>query len=193
MANWAYTAYVIEGPKDTLNKIYSAIKTHTVREGSDEWWEGNILDALDSSWEDLKDEGEALYMRGFIEDFNLEDNTLHINATEAYGLTHFHVALEHIFKDIKVYWIVEGNEDEIYCTNDKEGKYFSERYYVDVSIDGKDEIEYFSTREEVYKWLSTFSDGEIKSKEDAEAYNRKHEDLGDEYDNYVHIYEYTVV
>lgn len=46
MANWAFTEYAIEGPKETLQKIEQAILHHDMEEGSSKDWEGNILNAF---------------------------------------------------------------------------------------------------------------------------------------------------
>ena len=62
MANWAITDYVIEGSKESLKRIYDAIKNHEVEEESDNDWEGNILNALGIDWD------RELYMRGFMLD-----------------------------------------------------------------------------------------------------------------------------
>ena len=54
MANWAMTAYVIEGDKQVLEKIHHAIKHPKVIKDSSEGWEGNVLAALGIEWENRK-------------------------------------------------------------------------------------------------------------------------------------------
>ena len=68
MPNWAYTSYAIEGPKEDLQKIEQAILHPEVKEGSDESWEGNVLNTLGSKWVGRdQDRKNGLYMRGFID------------------------------------------------------------------------------------------------------------------------------
>ena len=66
MANWAFTEYVIEGPKEILLRIENAILHPIQPEGADENWEGGVLKALGLTWEERKPDGTGKYMRGFI-------------------------------------------------------------------------------------------------------------------------------
>ena len=141
MANWASTDYVIEGPKETLKKIYDAIQHPDTSEG-DNGWEGGVLKALGITWKERQSDGSGYYMRGFIQDpesveFNPEtDKVLTFYAEEAWGATDFNEVLEKEFPDIKVYYNVIEEGEEIYATNDKEGKYFTDRFIVDTCING---------------------------------------------------------
>lgn len=204
MANWASTSYVIEGPKETLQLIYHAIKEHPVQEGSSDNWEGNILHALGIEWEkrEIHEEGNeihfsGLYMRGFIDiEMAMYDENLSIlrfGAEEAWGITDFRIALKSKFPDIKVYFIVEEPAGEIYATNDKEGKYFTERYFVDTAIDNIYNFEYFSNEEDMWKWLDEWTNGRVKSKEDVGKFNDHYEDSGTDDENFIHIYEFAIV
>jgi hypothetical protein len=201
MANWASSSYVIEGPAKTLKKIYKAIKHPVVQEKSSEDWEGNVLLTLGINWEhytpivtennEIKSTG--YYLRGFIEECSFENNTIRINAEEAWGLTDFQKLLKQAFPDIKIYWITEEEGGEVYCTNDKEGKYFPERYYVDICIDDKYNSEYFETEEQVYDWLSRLTNGAINNEKDAMQFNERHKENHTDDENWIHIYKYTVV
>ena len=68
MANWACTDYIIEGPDEILLKITEAIKHPVVTPGSDETWEGNVLNTLGIKWKGRQPDGSGYYMRGFIQD-----------------------------------------------------------------------------------------------------------------------------
>lgn len=206
MANWAITNYVIEGPKEDLQKIYDAIKVHDVENGSSEDWEGNILNALGIDWErhnverqdDGKIECSGLYMRGFIYDepeLDLNKEVLSFMCEEAWGLTDFRIPLREHFPEITVYWQVEEEGCDVFATNDEEGKYFPERYYIDVYIKDEDnqdcffdDSEYFSDKEEALMWLSEKTNGKVKSKEDIAKFNEEHE-TGEQF---ISWHEYTV-
>ena len=146
MANWADTSYVIEGPIETLMKIEQAILNHPVKEGSDEQWEGNILEALGIKWEDRNvNPKEGLYMRGFINEDTLEysrDTALHFSAMEAWGVTDFYKALMQGLPGIKVYWCTVEEGEEVFATNDTEGYHFPERFHVEICLDGEYSIEH---------------------------------------------------
>lgn len=186
MANWASTDYVIEGSKESLTKIYEAIKHPDTSEGS-KGWEGGVLKALGIKWDKKK------YLRGFIQDveeFNPEeDYNLSFYAEEAWGVTDFDEILKNNFPDIKVYWRTEEPGMEVYETNDVEGEYFNERYYVDTCINDNYHSDYFIEKASVYQWLSKITNGEIKTIEDVCNFNKEKEDT----DDYIRIYNFKVV
>lgn len=203
MANWASTAYVIEGPENTLNKIWEAIQNpSTCVEDSSKGWEGNILLSLGIPWEERhvakeKTDGaetvlycKGHYLRGFIDEDYYKDakGFLHLFAEEAWGLTDFAELLSSKFPDIKVYWTVQEDGAEIYCTNDKEGKYFPERVYVDVCYNGDYYSEYFPDEESALKWLSEITKNKICTEKDVEKFNEDMEDS----DDYIYVHYYDV-
>lgn len=193
MANWAYTDYVIEGPVETLQKIEQAIKEHPVQEKSSEDWEGNVIIALngDINWKPA----ENHYMRGFInmESVLLDEDSgvLKFGAEEAWGITDFDSELKGMFPDIKVYWRTEEPDEEIYSTNDGEGKYFKDRFYVDTCINGNYESEYFTYESDVYKWLYKITNGKVNTKKKVEKFNEGVDLSGG--DDFIRILEFTVV
>ena len=87
MANWASTSYCIEGSKVNIQKIYKIIDgfmTEKIKpndEKTDKSWEGNILERLGASEEQMK----TYYLRGFIQTYELDNNILRIAAEEAWG------------------------------------------------------------------------------------------------------------
>ena len=190
MANWAYTDYVIEGPKETLEKIHDAILHCEIQENSSEGWEGNVLMHLGITWD-----RDKKYMRGFIQKdtVDLTDTTLSFGAEEAWGATDFHEMLQIGIPDIKVYYRVDEPDDAVYATNDKEGKYFTERYFVDTCIDGNCESEYFTTEEEAYKWLSHITQGRVHNFEELDQFNDDYEDTEYADENWIRIYEFDIV
>lgn len=195
MANWAYTNYVIEGDKETLNKIYNAIQHPALEEGESEGWEGGVLRALNIDWLPNQPDGSGYYMRGFIctDSVDLEDDVLTFDAEEAWGVTDFHEVLEKNIPGIKVFYSVEEEGEEVYATNDKEGKYFPDRYYVDTCIDGDYQSEYFNTEEAVYKWLGEITNGRIASENAVEIFNSNYEDSEASDENYINIHKFEIV
>lgn len=194
MANWASTSYVVEGPKETLQKIYDAIQHPTVIEpNSDESWEGNVLNTLNIKWINRNDDREnGKYMRGFLSGAYWVDDNLRFDAEEAWGVTDFDEVLESNFPDIKVYWSTEESGMGIYETNDKEGKYFKDRFYADVCIKDVYYCHYFQFKSSLIKWLFDITEGKIKSEEDIEKFNKKHEEAGTDDENYISVYEIKV-
>ena len=190
MPNWCSTSYMIEGPHETLKKINDAILYHEVQENSSPDWEGNVLLALGITWKQSTPDGKNYYMRGFIQDSpSLGENTLEFYAEEAWGVTDFNLVLEKNFPDIKVYFNGEEPNMEVYLTNDKEGKYFPNRYFVDTCINGAYNLEYFETKEKAYKWLSEISNNKVTNEEQVEAFNKEPLDE----DDFICIHEFSIV
>ena len=83
MANWASTSYRIEGNKKDLQELNNLCKAFmnkerpVMEEGASENWEGNIILALG---EEIGDS----YIRGFIQNLELSDVLLSIDAEEAW-------------------------------------------------------------------------------------------------------------
>jgi hypothetical protein len=179
-------AYAIEGPQKNLEEILGAICLAMT--DKEHWTEYKACEHLGFSEQELDDKrlgGEIS------EEPEIKDGVLRFWAEERWGLQGFNEVLEQKFPDIKVYWIVEEPGNEVYCTNDKEGKYFPERYWVDTAQDDIYQSEYFKTEEAMYKWL--YEKYGVKSEEDVEAFNSDYEDSCTEDENFIHIHEFEVV
>ena len=99
--------------------------------------------------------------------------------------------LEIRFPDIKAYWSVVEPDCEVYCTNDKEGKYFPQRFFVDTAQDDVYQSEYFQTEEAMYEWLNEKYG--VKTKEEVDAWNQDYEATGDDCENFIYIHEFEIV
>ena len=185
MANIASVTYAIEGSKELLQKINEAISA--------------AVDSKDNRYE-LYKAAEYLglpivknitRLGGEIDEKSeLLDGVLRFHSEERWGLQDFAGLLEQYFHDIKVYWIVEEPGLEVFCTNDKEGKYFPERYLVDACFNSIDYYEYFETEEQIYKWLDKITHGEIKTENDVERYNDNASNSN--LDRYIYIHKFEV-
>lgn len=188
MANWATTSYRIEGNSEDLQQLSELCKAFLKRErpvmeeGASEEWEGNIILALGI------DKGTS-YLRGFIQDCELEDGVLRIEASEAWGATDFRHLLEGHYEDMKVYYIVEEEGCEVYATNDVEGKYFPYRFSVHSCIEGEDEFEDFKTEKEAMQYVASRLNRNSISVEEIKEWNEEHE-LDDDY---ISLHEYKFV
>ena len=189
MANMASVAYAIEGPRESLEKILGAIIL-----GMDDkkhYTEWTACRKIGFSEEELDDKR----LGGEISDepeIN-EHGALRFWAEERWGLQDFEALLRQKFPDITVYWVVEECGMEIYCTNDKEGKYFPDRYWGDTAQDDIYQSEYFKTEEAMYRWLDKITNGRVKSKEDVEEFNTDYEDSCTEDENFIYIHEFEIL
>ena len=150
MAHWASTSYRIEGSKNELERVFNVIddfmtdKRKPVRENASKEWEGNIVRVLGATDEQM----ENNYLRGFIQEYEMNGDTICVEAEEAWGTTDFRHVLAQLIPELTIYYIVEEPGCEIYATNDSEGKYFIDRFYVDACINGNYESDYFEIEEQ---------------------------------------------
>ena len=191
MANWASTSYRIEGSESDLKKVYDVIdnfvtgKSKPVLEDASKEWEGNIVKALGASDEQLKES----YLRGFIEEYELDGDVIRINAEEAWGATDFRHILGKLMPELIIYYIVEEAGCDVFATNDIDGKYFPEQYLVDAYVKDADYYEYFETKGQMKDFVSSLIGKEDFTDEDIEAWNEEHEDD----DSYIYVHEFLYV
>jgi len=188
MANMASVAYAIEGSEESLKKIAEALIVAV--NSDDKRYE--MYQAAEYLKLPITD---GTRLGGEIEEeptWDEKTGALRFWSEERWGLQDFAELLEKQFLDIKVYWVVEESDMEIYCTNDKEGKYFHDRYWVDTAIDDIYNSEYFKTEEQVYEWLAKLTYGRVKSKEDVEKFNSDYEDSGTDDENFIYVHEFEI-
>lgn len=191
MANWASTSYRIEGSKENLEKVYNVIdefmseRRKPVQVDASNEWEGNIIRALGATDEQMKNN----YLRGFIEEYEMDGDIIRIEAEEAWGTTDFRHVLAQLMPELTIYYIVEEPGCEVYATNDAEGKYFPERFYVDAYVNGDYQSEYFDTEEQAMTYVANLLGKQEVSKNELENWNECHE----EDDNFIYIHEFEIV
>ena len=184
----ASVSYMIEGPSETLKLINDAIVRAMSQEKHWDEWEACIN--LGFTEEEL--DGKRLGGE-FSDEPSISENILEFYAEERWGLQDFNELLEKKFPEIKVYWIVEESGCEVYATNDKDGKYFPERFYAELCQDDQIDFEYFKTEEAMYKWLSEKTDGRVHNEETVEQFNSDYEDEALDDENYIIIHQYAVM
>lgn len=194
MSNTCFTTYkVVSENKKDVTKLFKTIKrldgrkTPLVKNGwyDPKLWLGCLVKALGG-------DPNKVYCRGTITFYELEDDVLTLNTETAWAemaeTRHF---IESCFPGMKIYYIEEESGCERFNTNDSEGIYFNDRYY----LDGFEESEYFETLAEAAKYVKEIVGHEVeatfKAIEDAlNAYMEEHED---DDDCYFYFHEFEVV
>ena len=191
MANWASTSYAIEGNNSDLERMFNVINDFVksnvkpVEANASKEWEGNIVKALGASEEQMKNN----YLRGFIQTYEIIDGVLYIEAEEAWGATDFRHLLAKLMPKLTIYYIVEECGCEVYATNDCDGKYFTESYYVDICIDGDYFSEYFDTEKQVLAYVAQLLKKESVTMKDIDEWNEEQDDS----ENYIYVHEFKYV
>lgn len=189
MANICDTSYKCIGSKKDLKALYNAIKYNDdlkeplVKNGFGTLWIGCVITKLGGNWEDYRCRGEIVYY-----DYDEDNNILTIDQLTAWceqeGFREF---IEERFPSVKVYFLEEEIGYGVYNTNDRDGRFFDERYRLEL----ESETLYLKTIEEVAEILSeeTGKDvqPEMKSIINAvEDYNDEHSE-DDEYINLLEL------
>lgn len=191
MANWASTSYAIEGNKSDLESVFNVINDFVksnvkpVEANASKEWEGNIVKALGASEEQMKNN----YLRGFIQTYEIIDGVLYIEAEEAWGATDFRHLLAKLMPELTIYYIVEECGCEVYATNDCDGKYFTDSYYVDICIDGDYFSEYFDTEKQVLAYVAQLLKKELVTMKEIDEWNEEQDDN----ENYIYVHEFKYV
>ena len=162
MSNTCFTTYkVVSEKKKDVTKLFKAIKrldgrkTPLVKNGwyDPKLWLGCLVKALGG-------DPNKVYCRGTITFYEMEDDILTLNTETAWAemaeTRHF---IESCFPGMKIYYIEEESGCEIFNTNDSEGIYFKDRYY----LDGFEESEYFETLEEAAKYVKEIVGHEVEA------------------------------
>lgn len=185
MANWASVRYRIEGKQEDLQKIYDQYQTLLSKKQSEKGddkliWESEITDGLGI---DSKNSS----LRGYILKCKFTDESLSVEAEEAWVLTDFRHLLESHYKDMNIYYMLEEPCCDVYVTNDAEGKYFPTRIVVDIRIKEVEEHKEFTNKKEALDYVAHTLKRDALTVEDIDKWNEVHED------DYIGFHEYEVM
>ena len=190
MPNWCDTIYKCVGDLKEVRSLYKKIKandkrkTPRIKNGFGKLWLGCIIDALGEDWEKFRCRGEII-------DYQLDGNILTIYQDTAWcEQDGFRKCIEKKYPSIKVYYREEEPGCDVFYTNDVNGNYFPDRYF----LDSYDKLLYYKTIEEAAKSVSGIVghkvEPTVKDVDDAlEYYLEEHEDE----DIFYSFHEFTVV
>lgn len=160
MPNWCQTTYACVGEKKDVQALYNAIlacqraEEPIVNNGFGNLWLGCVIEYFGKKWTDYG------HCRGEIFDYQIQDDVLFIYQETAWcEQEDFRKFIEDTFKSIKVYYMEEEPGCEVYCTNDREGLFFSDRYF----LDAYEDPQYFETIEEAAKFVSDLVGQEVSA------------------------------
>ena len=188
MPNWCSTSYRIQGDSKELkqfNKLIQALekrKHPLVKSDFGNLWLGCIVEKLHGN-------SEETYCRGYIIDYKLEDDTLSLHVESAWAEPYeWRAFIKKQYPSFQIYYMSEEGGCGYYVTNDKDGKFFPDKYLLD-----SDELEqqYFTTLEEACIKIGELCDKKVDTVSDIEEalseYSESHNDM------YLQFIEYAVI
>ncbi len=192
MPNWSFSSYVIEGKKseideleELMNRLDSTEKP-AVENGFGTNWLGCIVHELGADWNEVRCRGSWSDLK------RLDECAISMNTETAWAPCNetFDLICQH-FPSLRYYYSSEEPNMCEYWTNDVEGKYFPERYYIDLCTPKEDyDSEYFKTLDDALRWMQENYSKDIKTKEDFEALCEKWEEESE--DAYCYLYEFKI-
>lgn len=150
MPNWCDTTYKCVGDPKEIKELHKVLKyidkrkTSIVKNDFGKWWLGNLVTRLGGNW-------EKYTCRGEITGYELINGVLAIYQSTAWreqeGVRQI---IEETFPSIKVYYLEQETSCGILFTNDPNGQYIPERFFLDTG----DDWEYFETIEQAADFVS---------------------------------------
>ena len=170
MVNWCTTAYVIEGDAKELESLYEAmteIKMGKNTNVEDPFGTVGLLCLV----KDLNGDRNKMDCRGYWKNLEINGDTLKVTTLTAWKPSN--KILDFIcekYPSFDYYYRAEEPGKLIYETNDRNGKYFPEKYRVEIFT--REEVlhtKYFTKLSAVYGWFEELSGQLVKSEAEFEA------------------------
>jgi len=154
MSNPAFMSVCFEGERRELKSLYGKMKRLQERKKPlvengfycPQRWLGNLVTRLGVNWQDV-------YCKGEWDNLKLTDSCLYFFTETAwqppFGLLKL---IQKCYPSLSFYFAAEGDDWDVYITNDKDGRHFKSRYVLDMEPD----IEYCDTIEGACTHLAAY-------------------------------------
>lgn len=208
MPNWCHTEYVFEGSKSEVLKLHQKLSQllsceykSTVDNDFGNGWLGDVLINHGFDWKKVS-------CRGFIDDLYdvvTEENTTYFKlaTSTAWGPLNdmWDIIIENHYPSIKYVYLAIEHGCSLYLNSDTEGKYYDERYLLDLVIPEDvfgeviDVYEFYTSEEELLTDIEKFIGKGCKGINEARDYitEQAKKKYSDPYDFYVVIAEFDLV
>ncbi len=171
MPNWCYTSYTFVGDEEELKELHGlmerleSMEKPLVENGFGTNWLGCLVDSLGKDW-------NSVWYRGSWDNLTLANSTLKFTTETAWSQADEVMDLIcEKYPSLDYYFYTEEPGMGIYQTNDDEGLYYPERYYIDLcTADGTYMQEYFVNLDDAIVWIGKMTEQEFKTEDDVNAY-----------------------
>lgn len=192
MANWCYTAYVVEGDAEEVKNLYELMKglqerkEPSIKNGFGTTWLGCLVDALGGDW-------NKVWCRGEWDNLQFDGTVLRFSTMTAWSPCNetFDLVCKK-FLSLRYFYQSEEPGMVEYRTNDREGKYFPDRYIADIcTADGEYFCEYFTDLSSLFGWLEEIAEQPVKSLQEVDALVEEWEKVNEDAFGNIHEYQIT--
>ncbi len=147
-------------------------------------WLGNLVARLGADWHDV-------YCRGTWADLKLDDKSLYF-FTETAWQAPFEVLqlIQKVYPELEIFFSAIVDGWDFYLTNDKEGRFFKNRFELDMPP----ENDYYDTIDEVAERIGTYIGRHVEPTKDAiYAAIEEFDETNDDMNAYINLKEFKVV
>lgn len=187
MPNWCISNHTIVGEEKELSELYSLMKgledmkTPLVPNGFGSDWLGCLIVALGKKWEDYKCRGYWCCLERHKGSITFDTTTAWCPMNEVFDL------LCEKFPSISHYYYAEEPGCCIYETNDTEGEYYPERFYVNICTSDETSCsEYFEDIKDALKWIGEMEGHSFNTREEVKEYFKERSKENDNVYCYIH-------
>ncbi len=155
MPNWCFTSYVLEGSDKEIEKIDILLdklmsrKKPAIENSFGTNWLGCLVNALGGDWQKIP-------CRGTWSNKERTGNILRLTTETAWSpMNEVFNLIREKFPSVRYFYAAEEPRNELYSTNDVDGKYFPERYHIDLcDLEVNYDSEYFTTADAVLDYIN---------------------------------------
>ena len=185
MSNPAFMSVSIVGDRRQMLRLQNR-KEQLIENGFyyPKRWLGNLAARLGSDWHEVD-------CCGTWDDLKLNRKCLYF-FTESAWQAPFDVLhlIKKVYPELEIYFSAEGDDWDIYLTNDAEGRFFTSRFELDMPP----ENDYYDTIEEVAELVSNYIGKKIEPTKEAvyaaiDDWEMQNEDM----DAYINLKEFDIV
>ena len=192
MSNPAFMSICIVGNRRQMRSLYQKMlrlqnrKEPLIENGFyyPKRWLGNLVARLGSDWHEVD-------CCGTWDDLKLNRKCLYF-FTESAWQAPFDVLhlIKKVYPELEIYFSAEGDDWDIYLTNDAEGRFFTSRFELDMPP----ENDYYDTIEEVAELVGNYIGKKIEPTKEAvyaaiDDWEMQNEDM----DAYINLKEFEIV
>ena len=192
MSNPAFMSVIIVGDRRQMKSLYGKMlrlqnrKKPLIENGFyyPKRWLGNLVSRLGANWQDV-------YCRGTWDDLRLNRESLYF-FTESAWQAPFEILrlIQKVYPRLEIFFSAVGDGWDFYLTNDKEKRFFTDRYELDMPP----ENDYYDTIEEIAESIGTYIGHHIEpTKEAVYTAIEKFDETNDDMNAYINLKEFQVV